>query len=194
MEMTRIIKVPFSQPLIDERVKEEVMNALESGWITTGPKVKAFEKEIALYCNSELAIAVNSATAGMQLILHWLGIKKDDEVIVPAYTYCATAFAVIHTGANIKMVDVQEDFTIDINAIEAAITAKTKAIILVDIAGWPCNYDAVYTLLQKKAVQEIYTPRTEVQQKLGRIFILADAAHSLGAIYKNKRTGVLADA
>src|SRR5205823_13201076 len=131
---------------------------------------------------------------GMQLLLHWLGIKKDDEVIVPAYTYCATAFAAIHAGAIIKMVDVQEDFTIEVNAIEAAITKRTKAIILVDIAGWPCDYNSVYTLLQNKAVQDVYTPETEVQQKLGRIFILADAAHSLGAIYKNKRTGTIADA
>src|SRR5205085_868284 len=172
----------------------EVMDALESGWLTTGPKVKALEKEIALFCRTEFALGVNSATAGMQLLLHWLGIKEGDEVIVPAYTYCATAFAAIHAGATIKMVDIQQDFTIDVNAIEATITNKTKAIILVDIAGWPCDYDAVYTLLQKKAVQDLYTPATEVQRKLGRIFILADAAHSLGAIYKNKRTGTLADA
>jgi dTDP-4-amino-4,6-dideoxygalactose transaminase len=194
MEMTHIINVPFSPPFIDEEVKVEVMDTLDSGWLTTGPKVKALESKIALYCNSEFALGVNSATAGMQLLLHWIGIREGDEVIVPAYTYCATAHAAIHAGATIKIVDVQEDFTIDINAIEATITAKTKAIILVDIAGWPCDYDKVYTLLQKKDVQDLYTPETEVQSKLGRIFILADAAHSLGAIYKNKRTGTLADA
>jgi dTDP-4-amino-4,6-dideoxygalactose transaminase len=194
MEMIRMINVPFSPPFIDEEVKVEVMDALESGWLTTGPKVKALESKIAQFCNAEFALGVNSATAGMQLLLHWLGIKEGDEVIVPAYTYCATAHAAIHARGTIKMVDVQQDFTIDINAIEETITTKTKAIILVDIAGWPCDYDAVYTLLQKKAVQDLYTPETEVQRQLGRIFILADAAHSLGAIYKNKRTGTLADA
>ena len=194
MQMTSTITVPFSPPFIDVEVKEEVISALESGWITTGPKVKALEKEIALFCNAEVSLAVSSATAGMQLLLHWLGIKKDDEVIVPAYTYCATAFAAIHAGATVKMVDVQADFTINVNAIEAAITKKTKAIILVDIAGWPCDYTSVYSLIQNKAVQDLYTPETEVQQQLGRIFILADAAHSLGAIYKNKRTGTIADA
>jgi dTDP-4-amino-4,6-dideoxygalactose transaminase len=194
MEMMRMKNIPFSPPFIDEEVKVEVMDALESGWLTTGPKVNALEKEITLFCRAESALGVSSATAGMQLLLHWLGIKEGDEVIVPAYTYCATAFAAIHAGATIKMVDVQQDFTIDINAIEAAITIKTKAIILVDIAGWPCDYDAVYTLLQKKSVQDLYTTETEVQRKLGRIFILADAAHSLGAVYKNRRTGTLADA
>lgn len=193
--MTRTIhQVPFSPPFIDDEVKEEVMSALDSGWITTGPKVKALEKEVALFCNAEAALGVSSATAGMQLLLHWLGIEQGDEVIVPAYTYCATALAAIHAGATVKMVDVQQDFTIDITAIEKAITTKTKAIILVDFAGWPCDYDAVYSLLQTKSIQDLYTPITEVQRQLGRIFILSDAAHSLGALYKNKRTGTLADA
>jgi len=194
MQMTSTINVQFSPPFIDEDVKREVLSTLESGWITTGPKVKALEKEIALFCNTEVALGVSSATAGLQLLLHWLGIEKGDEVIIPAYTYCATAFAAMHAGATVKMVDVQQDFTIDIDAIETAITTKTKAIILVDIAGWPCNYEAAYSLLQKKAVQDLFTPTSEVQQKLGRIFILADAAHSLGAIYRNRRTGMLADA
>ncbi len=194
MELTRMIHVPFSPPFIDEEVKMEVLSALESGWITTGPKVKALEKEIAHFCNAEVALGVSSATAGLQLMLHWLGIKAGDEVIVPAYTYCATALAAIHAGATVKMVDIQHDFTIDIQAIEAAITPKTKAIILVDVAGWPCDYDAVYQLLHQQAIQALYTATSEVQQQLGRILVLADAAHSLGAVYKTKYTGTLADA
>ena len=194
MEITRSIQVPFSPPYIDEEVKEEVLSALDSGWITTGPKVKALEKAVAHFCNAQIALGVSSATAGMQLLLHWLGIKAGDEVIVPAYTYCATALAAMHAGATIKMVDVQEDFTIDVKAIEAAITPKTKAIIMVDVAGWPCDYNAVYTLLQKEKIQQLFIPESKVQQQLNRVFVLADAAHSLGALYDNQPAGTLADA
>ena len=192
--MTETLNIPFSPPFIDDEVKQEVLSALESGWITTGPKVKALEKEVAEFCGAEATLGISSATAGMQLLLHWLGVQPGDEVIVPAYTYCATALAAIHAGAVVKMVDVSEDFTINVQAVEAAITAKTKAIILVDFAGWPCDYDAIYAVVKKKEIISLFTAAGEVQKKLGRIFIMADAAHSFGAVYKHKRIGTLADA
>lgn len=187
------MRIPFSPPFIDDDVKREVLSALESGWITTGPKVKALEEEVANFCNADYALGISSATAGMQLVLHWLGIKKDDEVIVPAYTYCATALAAMHEHATIKMADVGEDFNISIESIKAAITPKTKAIILVDFAGWPCDYDEVFKLVNEPGIKSQFTAETEIQQQLGRIFIMADAAHSFGAIYKHKRIGTLAD-
>ncbi len=192
--MTKTFTIPFSPPFIDEEVKQEVLDALESGWITTGPKVKALEKEVAEFCGAEATLGVSSATAGMQLLLHWLGIQPGDEVIVPAYTYCATALAAIHAGAVVKMVDVNEDFTISIKAVEAAITSRTKAVILVDFAGWPCDYDALFTVVRKIEINRLFTAVGEVQNKLRRILIMADAAHSFGALYKNKRIGTLADA
>ncbi len=188
------MNIPFSPPFIDDDVKQEVLSALESGWITTGPKVKELEQEISGFCNVEASVAVNSATSGLMLMLHWFGVKKNDEVIIPAYTYCATALAVMHAGAKPVMVDVGNDFNIDINKIEQAITSRTKAIILVDFAGWPCNYDGVYQLVKSERIQAKFKPFGTVQKQLNRIFILADAAHSFGAVYKNKMTGSLADA
>lgn len=187
------MKIPFSPPYIDDDVKNEVLSSLENGWITTGPKVKELEKLVAEFCGVEAAVGVNSATSGMMLALHWLGLKQDDEVIIPAYTYCATALAVMHAGAKVVMVDVKDDFTIDIQKIEDAVTEKTKAIILVDYAGWPCDYNEVYKLVYKERIREKFVASNEVQKRLGRIFILSDAAHSFGAVYKNKRTGSLAD-
>ena len=129
------MKIPFSPPFIDDDVKNEVISALESGWITTGPKVKALEQETAKYAGIENVLCVNSATSGLMLVLHWLGIGTGDEVIIPAYTYCATALVVMHIGATPVMVDVGEDFNIDPEKVKAAITEKTKAIIPVDFAG-----------------------------------------------------------
>lgn len=187
------MKIPFSPPFIDEDVKQEVLSVLDSGWITTGPKVKQLEDEVAAFCNVKAALGVNSATSGMMLVLHWLGVKRGDEIIIPAYTYCATALAVMHVGATPVMVDVKEDFTIDVNAISAAITNKTKAIITVDFGGWPCDYEAIFGLLCEQRIQQQFVATSEVQQQLGRIMVLSDAAHALGGIYKNKPVGCIAD-
>lgn len=187
------MKVPFSPPFIDDDIKQEVTSALDSGWITTGPKVKALEAETAKYAGIDHVLCVNSATSGLMLVLHWLGVGKGDEVIIPAYTYCATALAVLHVGATPVMVDVRDDFNIDPEKVKAAITANTKAIIAVDFAGWPCDYDALYDVVSEPPVRSLFNPASEVQQQLQRIAIIADAAHSFGAIYKNKPSGSLAD-
>lgn len=187
------MKIPFSPPFIDDDVKNEVLSALDSGWITTGPKVKALEQETAKYAGIEHVLCVNSATSGLMLALHWLGIGKGDEVIIPAYTYCATALAVMHVGATPVMVDVREDFNIDPEKVRAAITNKTKAIVPVDFAGWPCDYEALFDVVSDGQLKSQFEAKGDIQQKLGRIAVLADAAHSFGAEYKNKRTGGLAD-
>ncbi len=185
------MKIDFSPPFIDDDVKNEVISALESGWITTGPKVKALEQETARYAGIDHALCVNSATSAMMLVLHWLGIGRGDEVIVPAYTYCATALVVMHVGATPVMVDVRDDFNIDPEKVRAAITSKTKAIIPVDFAGWPCDYDGLYNVINE--AKGLFEPKGTVQQQLGRIAIVADAAHSFGASYKGRKTGSLAD-
>ncbi|MDG2370687.1 MAG: DegT/DnrJ/EryC1/StrS aminotransferase family protein [Flavobacteriales bacterium] len=186
--------IPFSPPRIDDKTIAEVTDALQSGWITTGPKTKLFEEKLATFIGVKHVVCLNSATAGMQLILNWLGVKKGDEVIVPAYTYCATANVVIHAGAKPVMVDVNEDdFNISINAVRNAITPKTKAIISVDIAGYPADYDELHQLVRDKDIQSLFNPENVVQEKINRIAIVADAAHSIGAIYKGNRTGNQAD-
>jgi len=185
------MNIPFSPPYIDKNVLNEVADSLISGWITTGPKVKKLEDLVSYYTNSPNTLCVNSATSGLILALYWYGIKEGDEVIVPAYTYAATALAVMHVGGTPIMVDVSEDFNISITAIEEAITEKTKVIIPVDIAGWPCDYDAINNLIKLKT--SLFNPESENQKKLGRILCLSDAAHSIGAQYKGKATGVLAD-
>ena len=187
------MKIPFSPPYNDPEVEAEVLDALRSGWITTGPKVKALEQAVCDYVNVPQTLCVNSATSAMMLALHWFGITRGDEVIVPAYTYCATALSVMHIGAKPVMVDVCGDFNIDIKAIEAAITPKTKAIIPVDFAGWPCDYDGLDELVNNSTVKAQFTPKGEQQEKLGRILIMSDAAHSFGGRYKGKLTGSLAD-
>ncbi|PWK19965.1 DegT/DnrJ/EryC1/StrS family aminotransferase [Xanthomarina spongicola] len=185
------MKIPFSPPYINKVVLQEVNSTLESGWITTGPKVKQLEELVCKYTFSPNTLCVNSATSGLMLALKWYGIGEGDEVIIPAYTYAATALAVIHVGATPVMVDVENDFNISIEKIEKAITNKTKAIIPVDIAGWPCDYDAIKTLVCNKI--ELFNPSNENQNKLGRILILADSAHSIGATYKNQFLGSIAD-
>jgi len=187
------MKISFSPPYIDNDIKEEVNKVMDSGWITTGAKVKELEDAVAGYCGVEKALAVNSATSALMLVLHWLGVKPGDEVIVPAYTYCATALAVMHAGATPVMVDVRDDFNIDPALIKKAITQKTKAIISVDIAGWPCDYNAIYNIINEASVVSMFIPGSSVQQQLGRIMLIADAAHSFGAKYKNKPAGQLAD-
>jgi dTDP-4-amino-4,6-dideoxygalactose transaminase len=185
--------IPFSPPRIDQKVIDEVTNALESGWITTGPRTKLFEKKIAEYSNVSNVLAVNSWTAGAELLLYWYGIKEGDEVIVPVYTYCATANIVRHRGAKVIMVDVTSDFGIDISKIERHITSRTKAVIPVDVGGLPIDYAALNQLLQNQNVKELFVPESENQQKLGRILVLSDAAHSFGAVYHNEKVGAQAD-
>lgn len=185
------MQVPFSPPYIDDDIIAEVTDSLRSGWITTGPKVLQLENEIAAYCHAEKALAVNSATSAMMLVLHWFGITRGDEVIVPAYTYCATALAVMHIGAKPVMVDNGGDFNIDPEKIKQAITPKTKAVISVDIGGWPCNYNAINKVIAE--AQDQFIPANETQKQLGRILLMADAAHSFGAVYNGTLTGTLAD-
>ena len=184
------MKISFAPPFIDDSVINEVVDSLKAGWITTGPKVKALEKEIKNFSGAEEVLCVNSWTSGAIMMLKWLGVQPGDEVIVPAYTYSATALAVIHSGATPVMVDSGEDFNISVEAIRKAITAKTKAIIPVDIAGFPCDYDDITSLVKEDNILEMFNPGSAVQQKLGRILVINDAAHSLGAWYREGiRTG-----
>ncbi len=186
--------ISFSPPRIDDKTIASVTEALKSGWITTGPKTKQFEEEIAKYVGGDAVVALNSATAGLQLILHWLGVKEGDEVIVPAYTYCATANVVKHTGATPIMVDVNSsDFNINIDAVKKAITSKTKAIIPVDIGGLPIDYDELFELIKSEEINQLFTPSSPTQKQMGRITVVSDSAHSIGAIYKNRKAGMLAD-
>jgi len=188
------MKIPFSPPFIDDSVINEVVDSLRSGWITSGPKVKALEEELKSFSGAEQVLCVNSWTSGAIMMLRWLGVKEDDEVIVPAYTYSATALAVLHAGAKPIMVDSEDDFNISVSAIKKAITPKTKAIIPVDIAGFPCDYDAIMAIVQSKEIKKMFHATSAVQEKLGRILVMNDAAHSLGAYYsKNKRTGCETD-
>lgn len=184
--------IPFSPPRIDEQTIQLVTEVLKSGWITTGPKTKQFEKEITSYCGNKVSVCVNSWTMGMQVLLDWWGIGPGDEVILPAYTYCASGNVILHSGAKLIMVDINSnDFNLNCELLEQAITEKTKAIIPVDIAGWPCDYSKIFEIVNRK--KSIFKPSNENQQKLGRIVVLADAAHSFGATYQNKRVGSIAD-
>ena len=185
--------IPFSPPRIDQRIIDAVTDTLKSGWITTGPKTKLFEKKITEYSGNKTTLCLNSATAGLELMLRWFGVKEGDEVIVPAYTYCATANVIIHCGATPVFADNEKDFNISVQTIEKLITPKTKVIIPVDIAGFPCDYDAINELVNKQEIKKIFNPNTEEQKQLGRILIMSDSAHSFGAIYKNHRSGSLTD-
>jgi dTDP-4-amino-4,6-dideoxygalactose transaminase len=185
--------IPFSPPHIDQKIIDAVTETLKSGWITTGPKTKLFEKKITEYCGCKATVCVNSATAGLEIMLRWFGVSEGDEVIVPAYTYAATANVVIHCGAKPVMVDVGKDFNIDVNAVKKAITSKTKVIMPVDIAGLSCDYDAINELVRRADIKNKFLAKNANQEKLGRIMVLADAAHSVGAIYKGKKTGSVTD-
>jgi len=186
--------IPFSPPRIDDKVIAEVTAALKSGWITTGPRTKQFEKNITEYCGCKTTVAVNSWTMGVQVLLDWWGIGEGDEVILPAYTYCASANVIVHSGAKPIMVDIAgKDFNIDVEAVKAAITPRTKAIIAVDISGFLADYDALNTLVREEAMINQFTPNNELQEKLGRILVISDAAHSFGATLNGKRAGSLTD-
>lgn len=186
--------IPFSPPRIDDLTIAEVTDALRSGWITTGPKTEDFEQRLSEFLNNEHVVCLGSATSGLQLILNWLGIKHGDEVIVPAYTYCATANVVVHTGAKPVMVDVNKnDFNINVAQVKKAITSKTKAIIAVDIAGFPADYNELIDLVNNKEIKSKFKQGSSVQSKLNRIAVISDAAHSIGAKYYGKKTGNQAD-
>ncbi len=184
------MNIPFSPPYIDDCIIDEVVDTLRSGWITTGPKVKALEEETKSLTGAKEVLCVNSWTSGAIMILRWFGVEKEDEVIIPAYSYCATALAVLHAGAKVIMVDCGKDFNISLEAIRKAITPKTKVIIPVDIAGFPCDYEKILSLIQEPKIQSIFQPTTSIQKKINRILIINDAAHSLGAFFKKgQQTG-----
>ncbi|MCB9224291.1 MAG: DegT/DnrJ/EryC1/StrS family aminotransferase [Crocinitomicaceae bacterium] len=186
--------LPFSPPRLDQKTVDAVTEVLLSGWITTGPKTKEFEKKLTEYVGCKKTICLNSATAGLELIARWFGLKEGDEVIVPAYTYCASANIVLHCGAKPVLVDIDEkDFNVSIGNIREAITERTKIIIPVDIAGWPCDYNEINEMVNDEEVKKIFKPETPEQKMLGRILVMSDAAHSIGAWYEGERTGSLTD-
>lgn len=184
--------IPFSPPDISEIEINEVVETLKSGWITTGPKTKELEKRLAKYCNTNKVVCLNSATAAEELNLRILGIGEGDEVIVPAYTYTATASAAIHVGAKVIFVDSQKDSVeMDCNALEKAITEKTKAIVAVDLAGIVCDYDKIFEIVKRKKM--LFKPDNNIQKAIGRIAVLADSAHAFGASKSGKMAGEIAD-
>lgn len=187
------MNIPFSPPYIDDSVIAEVTDSLRSGWITTGPKAKALEAEIKQLSGAAEVLCVNSWTTGAIMTLRWLGVKPGDEVIIPAYTYCATALAVIWAGAKPVMVDSGDDLNISVDAIRQAITPRTKAIIPVDIAGWPCNYRAIMQLVQEPEIVKLFQPTSPVMEQLGRIIVINDSAHSIGSRYDGSYSGTETD-
>ncbi|ATP56093.1 capsular biosynthesis protein [Pedobacter ginsengisoli] len=178
------MNIPFSPPFIDQAVIDEVIDSLRANWITSGPKVKALEYELLNLTGSKATVCVNSWTSGAIMMLKWFGISDGDEVIVPAYSYCATALCVLHCGATPVMVDILDDFTIDPDIVRSKITSKTKAIIGVDIAGLPCNYNALREIVNDPEIKKLFKPVTAKQSELGRILLMSDAAHSIGATYE----------
>lgn len=187
-------KIPFSPPDITEEEIAEVSNALRSGWITTGPRTKQLEKEVAAFCESSngMAVCLNSATAALELSLRVLGIGVGDEVITSAYTYTASASVIDHVGAKIVLIDTQPgSYEMDYDQLEQAISTRTKAIIPVDLGGVPCDYDRLFGIVERQ--REKFFPRTEIQRKIGRVAIVADGAHAFGASYRGKKIGSVAD-
>ena len=188
----KLRNIPFSPPDMTEAEAIEVREAILSGWITTGPKTKEFERLIAICCQTKKAVALNSATAAMELTLRVLGVGEGDEVIVPAYTYTATASVVHHVGAKIVMVDVAPgSFEIDYDSIADAITERTKVVMPVDLGGVMCDYDRVFAAVESK--RELFRPANDIQKAFGRVVVLADAAHAFGARWHDRMCGEVAD-
>lgn len=184
--------IPFSPPDITEKEIQAVSEVLRTGWITTGPKTKQLEKELSEYTNTPKTVCLNSATAGLEMALRVMGIGPGDEVIVPAMTYTASCSVIYHVGATPVMVDIQDNgFEMNYDEVAKKITSKTKAIIPVDLCGIPCDYDALFEIVEKK--KDRFVPTSENQEKLGRIAIIADAAHALGSEYKGQKVGSIAD-
>ena len=185
-------KIPFSPPDITEEEIQEVCEALRSGWITTGPRTKEFERQIAAYCGTDRAVCLNSATACLEMTLRILGIGPGDEVITSAYTYTASASPVCHVGAKLVLVDtLPGSYEMDPEKLAAAITERTKAVIPVDIAGILADYDTIYSIVESK--KALFIPANDLQKKIGRVAVVADGAHSLGAVRRGKRSGCFAD-
>lgn len=186
------MKISFSPPDVGELEIEQVTEALKSGWITTGPKTKELERKVAEFCGVNRAVCLGSQTACAEMALRVLGIGAGDEVIVPAYTYTATASVVCHVGAALKFVDVQKDsLEMDYDALENMITEKTKAIIPVDLAGVPCDYNRIFEIVEKK--KHLFCAQNEIQRAIDRISVNADAAHAFGAKWHDKMVGSIAD-
>ena len=186
------MQIPFSPPDISQAEIDEVVDALKSGWITTGPKTKKLEKELNQFTDTNIGVCLNSQTAAAEMTLRVLGIGPGDEVITSAYTYTASASVIDHVGAKIVMVDTQEDsLEMDYEKLEESITEKTKVIIPVDLAGIPCDYDKIFEIVERK--KNLFHSNNEIQENFGRIIVVADTAHSLGAEYKGKKTGLVAD-
>lgn len=186
------MKIPFSPPDITEAEANEVRDALLSGWITTGPRTKELERQIATFCNTNKAVCLNSATACLEMALRVLGIGPGDEVITSAYTYTASASVVCHIGAKLVLVDTQKDsFEMDYNKLADAINEKTKAVIPVDLAGIPCDYDRIFDIANSK--KALFSPKTDIQEAIGRVAIVTDAAHAFGARWYGKMVGSIAD-
>ena len=186
------VNIPFSPPDITDVEINNVVEVLKSGWITTGPKTKEFERQIAKYCNTNKAICLSSATAGMEMILRVLGIGEGDEVITSAYTYTASASVIHHVGAKIVLVDTgKNSYEMDYEKLEKSITEKTKAIIAVDLAGVMCDYDKIFEIVNRK--KDLFKANNDTQEKIGRIAVIADGAHSFGASQKGKNSGSVAD-
>ncbi|MDY3088373.1 MAG: DegT/DnrJ/EryC1/StrS family aminotransferase [Oscillospiraceae bacterium] len=186
------MKIPFSPPDLTDAEIEEVASAIKSGWITTGPKTKELEREVAALCHTNKAVCLSSQTSCAEMALRLLGIGEGDEVIVPAYTYTASAEIVCHVGARLIFIDSQPDsLEMDYDAVEKSITDKTKAIIPVDIGGVPCDYDRIFSIVEKK--KELFTPSNDIQSKFGRLIVCADTAHAFGSTWHGKPIGSVAD-
>lgn len=186
------MKIPFSPPDITETEIEQVAEALRSGWITTGPKTKELEREVADLCGTNRAVCLNSQTACAEMTLRLLGIHEGDEVITCAYTYTASASVVCHVGAKLVLIDTQEDsLEMDYNKLAEAITEKTKVIIPVDLGGVPCDYDRIFSIVEEK--KKLFHPDNKLQEAIGRVIVMADAAHAFGATWHGKTVGSIAD-
>ena len=191
-EMRISMKIPFSPPDITEEEIIQVTEALKSGWITTGPRTKELEREVASLCGVNRAVCLNSQTSCAEMTLRLLGIKDGDEVITSAYTYTASASVVCHVGAKLVLIDTQKDsLEMDYDKLAEAITERTKVIIPVDIGGIPCDYNRIYEIVESK--KELFQPENELQKAFGRVIVMADAAHALGAVWQDKMVGSIAD-
>lgn len=187
------MKIPFAPPFINDKIIDEVVDTLKSGWITTGPKVKALEQEVVQLTECKAALAVNSWTSGAILVLKWFGVGPGDEVIIPSYTYSATALSVLHCGATPVMVDVLDDFTIDPVKLRAAITSNTKVVMPVDFAGLMCHYDWINDIVKEDEVVALFQPKSVKQKDLKRILVISDAAHSIGSTSNGVQAGNATD-
>lgn len=186
------MKIPFSPPDITEQEAQEVTNALLSGWITTGPRTKEFEKQIASFCESNMAVCQSSATACLEAILRILGVGPGDEVITSAYTYTATASPVCHVGAKLVFVDTKPDsYEMDYKQLEKAINERTKVVIPVDIGGVPCDFDTINKVIESK--RHLFKPANDIQEAIGRVIVVDDAAHAFGASWHGKKIGSVSD-